>query len=191
MIKNRSTKELLIESFLELSAKYPFDKISVTDIINNCGVSRKSFYNTFQDKYDLVEYIHAKSLENLQNQFINESPFLMAQNMVEYYKEHIAVYKSLSRSKHESIFQTIYRTSYNLTIKYILHKSNLKELPKDEAEVVSLHVHGIVTKMIEWINSPQSADVKDIAKYIVFSEPVCMQKRINLNIQSEYSIHKL
>ena len=191
MIKNRSTRELLVESFIELSARNSFDKISVTDIINNCGVSRKSFYNTFLDKYDLVEYIHAKSLEDLQNQYINESPFLMAQNMVEYYRDHIAVYRSLSRSKHESIFQTIYRTSYNLTMKFILYKSGLKELPKDEAEVISLHVHGIVTKMMEWINNPQSADVKDIARYIVFSEPVCMQKRIGLKMPPEYGIHQI
>ena len=34
-----------------------FEKISVTDICNGCGMNRKSFYYHFKDKYDLTNWI--------------------------------------------------------------------------------------------------------------------------------------
>ena len=33
------------------------EKISVSDICNDCGINRKSFYYHFRDKYDLVNWI--------------------------------------------------------------------------------------------------------------------------------------
>ncbi|MBQ3078037.1 MAG: TetR/AcrR family transcriptional regulator C-terminal domain-containing protein [Clostridia bacterium] len=35
----------------------PFQKISVGDICERCGMNRKSFYYHFKDKYDLVNWI--------------------------------------------------------------------------------------------------------------------------------------
>ena len=34
-----------------------FEKISVSDICERCGMNRKSFYYHFKDKYDLVNWI--------------------------------------------------------------------------------------------------------------------------------------
>ena len=35
----------------------PFEKVSVIDIAERAGLSRKSFYNHFRDKYDLINWI--------------------------------------------------------------------------------------------------------------------------------------
>ena len=40
-----------------LMLQRPFEKISVSDICNDCGINRKSFYYHFRDKYDLVNWI--------------------------------------------------------------------------------------------------------------------------------------
>lgn len=50
-------KNAFAAALKELMRKNSFMKISVTDICKVCGVSRKSFYYHFQDKYDLVEWI--------------------------------------------------------------------------------------------------------------------------------------
>ena len=41
----------------KLMRQRPFEKISVSDICNDCGINRKSFYYHFRDKYDLVNWI--------------------------------------------------------------------------------------------------------------------------------------
>ena len=48
---------LLAESFKELSGKTSIDKITIKEITDKAGVIRPTFYNHFQDKYDLLEWI--------------------------------------------------------------------------------------------------------------------------------------
>jgi len=51
------TKQALAASLRELMNEVPFDKINVARICERCGMSRKSFYYHFKDKYDLVNWI--------------------------------------------------------------------------------------------------------------------------------------
>ena len=51
------TKKALAASMKKLMEEKPFDKISVIDICEGCGMNRKSFYYHFKDKYDLVNWI--------------------------------------------------------------------------------------------------------------------------------------
>lgn len=50
------TKLLLSESLMRLCEKNPLSKISVKQVYESCGVSKRTFYNHFQDKYDLVSW---------------------------------------------------------------------------------------------------------------------------------------
>ncbi len=48
---------VLAESFKELGAVKPIDKITIKEITDKAGVIRPTFYNHFQDKYELMEWI--------------------------------------------------------------------------------------------------------------------------------------
>ena len=48
---------LLAESFKELALKHPIEKITIKEITDKAGVIRPTFYNHFQDKYELLEWI--------------------------------------------------------------------------------------------------------------------------------------
>jgi len=49
--------ELLAESFKELALEKPIEKITIKEITDRAGVIRPTFYNHFQDKYELIEWI--------------------------------------------------------------------------------------------------------------------------------------
>lgn len=51
------TKKAIVESFLHVAAKKPLDKITVRDIVDDCGVNRNTFYYYFQDIYAVLEEI--------------------------------------------------------------------------------------------------------------------------------------
>ena len=51
--KRELTKILLAESFKELLIKGSFDKITIKMITDQAGVIRPTFYNYFQDKYEV------------------------------------------------------------------------------------------------------------------------------------------
>ena len=52
------TKRAIATSIKELMRKKSFPKISVSDIVQNCGINRQTFYYHFKDKYDLVNWIY-------------------------------------------------------------------------------------------------------------------------------------
>ena len=51
------TKRALEASLKHLLLTKPLDKITVTDICEDCGISRMTFYYHFRDIYDLVEWV--------------------------------------------------------------------------------------------------------------------------------------
>ncbi len=57
MADSNITKNALAASLKNLMKEKPFEKISVSDICDMCGMNRKSFYYHFKDKYDLVNWI--------------------------------------------------------------------------------------------------------------------------------------
>ena len=51
-----STKDELEKALKALLLKKPLDKITITDLTKQCGISRMAFYYHFKDIYDLVEW---------------------------------------------------------------------------------------------------------------------------------------
>lgn len=58
-----STKRALAESFKKLLRRQSFDKITVREIVEDCGVNRQTFYYHFHDIYDLIEWIFQDAAE--------------------------------------------------------------------------------------------------------------------------------
>ena len=57
------TKNAIRQSFMELLAERPFDKITIGDIAQRSEITRNAFYYYYQDIYALVEDIFALELE--------------------------------------------------------------------------------------------------------------------------------
>ena len=55
--QKETTDLLLAESFKELACKQPIEKITIKALTDRAGVIRPTFYNHFQDKYELLEWI--------------------------------------------------------------------------------------------------------------------------------------
>lgn len=66
------TKTAIIESFLRLLGTHSIEKITVKDIVEDCGVNRKTFYYYFKDIYDLTEYVFRASLERFAAENVGE-----------------------------------------------------------------------------------------------------------------------
>lgn len=57
MAEKKDVEYALAESLKKLAVQMPFDKITIKKITDGAGVIRVTFYNHFQDKYDLLEWI--------------------------------------------------------------------------------------------------------------------------------------
>ena len=67
-MKRKTAREILAESFRELAADKPVDKITVPNIIENCGYSKTTFYRLFKDKYDLMAWDYLQRIQAIVSQ---------------------------------------------------------------------------------------------------------------------------
>ena len=56
------TRQAIMDAFLRLLAHKPFRKITVRDIVEECGVNRTTFYYYYQDIYAIVEDLFSVAL---------------------------------------------------------------------------------------------------------------------------------
>ena len=56
------TKRALAKTLKELCQYRNFEKISINDLTNKCGLNRQTFYYHFQDKYDLLQWLYYDEL---------------------------------------------------------------------------------------------------------------------------------
>lgn len=60
-----STKQTIMASFIKLAAKKPLEKITVRDIVDDCGINRNTFYYHFQDIFAVLEEICAQAIARI------------------------------------------------------------------------------------------------------------------------------
>ena len=58
-----STKEALGNALKKMLSVKPIDKITVKDLVEECGVNRQTFYYHFDDVYDLLEWVFEEDTE--------------------------------------------------------------------------------------------------------------------------------
>lgn len=62
MIERKGTKRLIEDSFIELLSQKSIKNVTVSEIAENCGISDRTFYYYFHDKFELVEEVYSRQL---------------------------------------------------------------------------------------------------------------------------------
>lgn len=129
-----TTKNSLAASFKALMAQKPFQKISVGDICDNCGMNRKSFYYHFKDKYDLTNwiFIHEFAIPQAEKGTGRDDTWNLLESLVEYFYENRAFYHNALSVTGQNCFREYFREFFvpqaALRLKDALPKSPFAEL---------------------------------------------------------------
>ncbi len=59
------TKKAITNAFVQLISEKPLNKITVKELSELCGITRRTFYYHYQDIYDLVEKLFAQEAEKV------------------------------------------------------------------------------------------------------------------------------
>lgn len=79
------TKKALQNAFVETLSKKPFTKITVDEVCKKANVNRMTFYNHYQDKYDLLNDIINAVKEHLIDSFMtNTGGEINEENVIKY-----------------------------------------------------------------------------------------------------------
>lgn len=164
-----ATKKMLSISLKELLSKNTLDNITINNITDLAGVSRKTFYYHFQDIYDLLEWTLKEDLEeamagnneddtwqqallNVFNYCLDNRDFVMNTN------------ESLKREALEEYLgkmatPTLFRIAGTLPVFEQLD-------PEDVDFIVEFYSYGVVGIIMRWIGDQMDEDPEPIVDRI-------------------------
>ena len=151
---SQTTKLALAASLKKLLLQKPLDKITVTDIAEDCGVGRQTFYYHFQDIYDLVEWIflaEAEAAIGSQKTYDTwQQGFLQIFQMALTNKPLIMnAYHSISR---EQVERYLYQVTYDLLIGVVEEQAaGLPVREEDKRFIADFYKYAFVGILLDWI----------------------------------------
>ena len=160
-----ATKAALEESLKRLLLKKPLDKITITDITTDCGISRMAFYYHFKDIYDLVEWScvedgtkalqgkktydsWTEGLTQIFEAVLENKPFIMN------------VYRNVDRERME---RYLYHLTYDLIVGVVQEKSKDLDISEEDKKfIANFYKYGFVGIMLEWIQEGMKEDIEEL-----------------------------
>lgn len=146
------TKQAMAIALKKLCETKSFDKISISDITEYCGLNRQSFYYHFQDKYELLDWIyyhegfilisngitfdnwHQKLLELLHTMIKNKS-----------------FYINTLKSKNNIFHEYLFNITYTLFLEAAAILDSRNELDKEGRTFFSeFNAYGVCGVILSW-----------------------------------------
>lgn len=161
------TKSILRDAISALLQSHDFETITINEICRAAVISRSTFYNHYEDKYDLmVDYMS----------HIIFSPQMTLDMDLEVYFEHIL---SVLDDHHE-VISRLTKISDTMELKWkmdnMFHMQFFEYFNKKYPDgskrdvpveiLASYHCHGIMQVCMMWIKKHNSATKKALAKYL-------------------------
>lgn len=154
-MRRKPTKEILAESFQELTAGKPIHKITIADITGNCGMTQPTFYRHFKDKYDMIAWIYVTDAQKIMGQ-IGKDGYQWRDTLLDgagYFAENrdYALNALKHTSGRESFISLLETVNTELLSAEVRKKLMTEHLPLDIQAMIKVYCYGTVRLTCEWL----------------------------------------
>ena len=164
-----NTKRALADSLRKLLTQRTLDKITVRDIVEDCGVNRQTFYYHFRDIYDLLEWIFEDTVERMvENQEMDYANWTcgidhIVEQMLKDRKLILNAYHSVS---HEAVSRFIKRWIDPFVTAVVDREAEGLHIDEEDKQfVVKLFTLATTGFFTEWVeNKMPENELKDLEK---------------------------
>lgn len=152
MNQEKPGKQKIEETLIRMSETTSIEKINVTALVRECGISRTIFYYYFQDIYDALEDYISTNMEELISECIAiEDP---AQSIRHFTERYYMIFPMLQRILHTKYYEEAERLMIRVSKKYfrlILNKKahDLQLVPEDVDFIIDFFASGITAYAFE------------------------------------------
>ena len=179
-VTSNNTKKTLADALKNLLERKPLAKITVSDIIRECGLNRKTFYYHFQDIHDLLKWmLNQEAIERIKS-------FSAA---MEFEEGMLFLLKYIEENKHilncvcDSLGSLEIKRGLNQDFEYIAEKmlavverSKKVRLQSDYRTFLkSFFIDAMSGKLLEIIQSNESCDRTQMIEYVSFTLRVSLE----------------
>ncbi len=160
----RLIKESFVEAFERLMQTKEFEDITTTEIVEESGLSRTTFYRHFKDKFDLA--VWELQVSQRPNPKTVEDGDENIKNLVYYIAEHKLVFKKLFRYRGQNSFGDFFDIFSEQFIEGIANSSD-RQLSLREKYVNRYHCMGSLAVIRAWILNSDALSKEEILDIII------------------------
>ena len=150
------TQKAIVESLIKLLNERPLDKITIKDIVEDCGINRNTFYYHFEDIPNLVKQILNAEAEKVllkqetvvswEEGFIEGAQFALQNKKVVYH-----IYNSVRR---EEVEKYLYHVAGDVMRQYVeAAAAGSKAKEEDKKLIADFYKSALVGMTLDWLNS--------------------------------------
>ena len=145
-------KSTIANAFMTLSKTKDVDKITVTDLVKACHISRQTFYYHFQDILEVIEWsVQQVFQEILARRMDTDAPEDTLRTFIESSSEADVLLKKLLHSQRREQIEAILVSAVRSYLQEVLNRQELKsDLPLADAKIMlDFCTYGIVGLLLE------------------------------------------
>ena len=164
------TKRALEQSLKNLLLKKPLTKITISDITEDCGINRMTFYYHFKDIYDLVEWVckedAKRALDEKKTYDTWQQGLLQIFEAVQENKPFILnVYRCVHREQVEKYLQPLVD---QLMLDVIQEESASMVIREEDKQFIAkIYAYIFIGVMLDWIKDDMREAPQEIVARLV------------------------
>lgn len=165
---------LLAESFKKLARSRPIEKITIREITDEAGVIRPTFYNHFQDKYELLEWIIRRELIDpieplLDNGMLKEALILPLTTME---KDKAFYARAVNLEGQNSFAETLKKAVAEMALSRLNRKKIDELLPYKKwltaERVADYFSEALCYAIIEWVRDDMRVPMNELVDIFIY-----------------------
>lgn len=159
------TKRALAQSLKNLLLQKPLNKITISDITEDCGINRMTFYYHFKDIYDFVGWVcHEDARKALEKRKTYDSWQQGLLQIFEVVLENKPFVMNVYRCVHQEQVEKYLKPQVDSLLMEIINEEigKLTVSEEDKVFIARIYSHVFIGVMLDWIKEDMASDPKQI-----------------------------
>ena len=161
------TKKALVKSLKKCLETKPIDRVTINDIVDDCGLNRMTFYYHFSSIYDCFIWGATEEVKEALEQCRSHSNW--SEGVLELFRKAeenktyvINIYRSINR---EDLERHLYSLVSDLLLPFIREESKTHPVAEKDLEfILDFYKFSIVGTILKWISSNMEERPEDIVE---------------------------
>lgn len=168
---NQRTEAVLIGTFKALMLKKPMNKITVSELVEECGINRKTFYYHFEDIRDMLRKMLRQDIEAIfsRGDLITDHD-LIINSVLDYIEQNKVILKNMLSCIGRAELDLFLNSNVNKPIYSLVceteQKQNLSVGDEYKRFLADFFTRAVSGVLIDWIENRANRNKEQIKQYL-------------------------
>ena len=167
------TKKKIAKVFKKLVSDSGFEKVTIAKIMQESNMRRQTFYDYFQDKYELADWIfQQEAIEKIEDNLAYEGWQVIVENLFVYFEENQLFYRKILLFEGQNSFQEYYTQHLEVLISQVLvikDQSSGGMKKSDRLFLEEFYANAFVSLTTKWIIEGCKVDAHRFSEQMKFA----------------------